>query len=667
METIIGAADPMRYFGQVDLVYGRLSLHGKDFLRLLIAKLGKLNQAPVSVSLAIAGMYYALHAFLGGSSEQYGLLDELEQLKNEVDSANLNFSPNFNPRRKRAKWIKWQVYEFVNLLAISKENADLKFPGIYLFCLLKGIKHNKCIPAILFKYLNSGSSSLNDTEMRALLSMELNAKLFISNQEMDLSESFIEKVRFHYQNKIHFADAKSRQSVYDRKSYTRDEFVTICHKMNNTSDLADDELLASKPPCHALIAMFTSLPVGYVSNIPVLEGATEEWAIAIAVSEGVIYFDLSLIAPGAIEVTGEQFVLATQILVKPLPLFLATTLQHHLKSVTGNVQTIGDFVPNDIELTGISPAKLANTYSKYAGEKVDLFMGGMLSSDFRGFPKSRVYYSQITRLQVWDASKTVFAGLGFGEPVAMPEGLNIGSSAVLTDQAVTKIFSDLDENVNKTRPSNNASVEKVIWFHTKFTEYVATLAIFCLCLRDANPINIKASQVLRRQKYLIHDDKHVHEDASPQPVTICSTLHQQFVLYREHCATLLKRMKNAYEPRYGKFIHALERVVAGQDVLVFITPTSLKGLSSHEVSTTWIVAAPPNFGRHFWATHLKAQGVSDREISAHLRHQQNGALNWSTENNLVLSTLIQKIDTTQTRKLMDLDIHAIAGLSRKLS
>lgn len=665
METIMGAADPMRYFGQVDLIYDKLSLQGKDLLRLLIAQLGKLNQAPVSLSAAIQGMCVALHAFLGSSAEQFEFLTELEQLKNEVVLANLNFVPNFNPRRKRAKWIKWQVYEFVNLLDNSKENAGLKFAGIYLFCLLKGIQHNKCIPSTLFKYFNSGGSSLSETEMRALLRMELNAKLFISNREEDLSKSFIEKVRFHYQNKMHFADAKTRQSVYDRKSYTPTEFEAICQKMNKT--LTVNEFEFSKLPCHTLIAMLTNLPIGYVHNIPILEYSIDEWAIALSVTEGIIYFDLSLIASGAICLTGEQFVPATQILVKPLPLFLATTLQNHLTSVTGNIKIIGDFVPSDIELPYISPAKIANTYSKYAAEKVDLFMGAMLSSDFRGYPKSRVYYSQITRLQVWNASKTVFESLGFGDPVDMPAGLSIGSSAVLTDQAVTKIFSDLAAIVNNSRPSNNAGIEKVILFHTKFTEYVATLAIFCLCLRDANPIDIKASQVLRRQKYLILDDKHVHEDASPQPVTICSTLNQQFVLYLEHCATLLKRMKNAYDPRCGKFMQALERVVAGQEVLVFITPTSLKGLSSHEVSTAWIIAAPPNFGRHFWATHLKGLGITDKEISAHLRHQQSGALNWSTESNLVLSTLIKKIDAAQTAKLLQLNIHQIAGLSRKLS
>lgn len=56
METILGMANPMRYFGQVDLIHDQLSLPRKDFFRLLTALLGGLSQAPVSVRAAIEGM-----------------------------------------------------------------------------------------------------------------------------------------------------------------------------------------------------------------------------------------------------------------------------------------------------------------------------------------------------------------------------------------------------------------------------------------------------------------------------------------------------------------------------------------------------------------------------------------------------------------------------------
>jgi len=660
METILGMANPMRYFGQVDLIHDHLSLPRKDFFRLLTALLGGTSQAPVSVSAAIEGMCYALTAFVDNSTEQLNLLTDLELLKSEIDNAKLISLPHFNPRRKRAKWIKWQLFEYVRLLVKSQTNPDLKYLGIYLFCLLKGVKHNKQIPAMLFKYLKSGEGLLKDKELRTLLRMELNAKSYLADKEESFSESFEEKVSFHFQNKIHYADTKTRQSVYDRKAYSPGEFEFLCRQLKSMT--VDTEL--SKAASLTLIAMMSNLPIGYIQDIPILEYAGDEWAIALSITEWVIYFDLSIIAPGAANLVGEQFVPASQVLVKPLPLFLAKVLQEHLSEAPGAIRTIGDFIGSDVRLPDMRPSKLVNTYAKYASDKVDLFVGGLLANDFRGFPKSRIYYAQVTRLEVWKASQMVFDSLGFGETVTVVKGLNIGSSAVLADQAITKLFSELANRVEEARTSNNAPLERVLFFHEKYTAYVATLTIFCLALRDANPIDIQSNQVLQGQKFLIVNDKEVHDDASPQPVTICQILHEQFGLYRAHCVALLIRLNKAKDPAFNKFKQSLESVLAGDARSIFITPTALKGFSSTEVSSAWSIKAPLNFGRHFWASNFRHLGISDREISAHLRHQQKGNLNWSTDSNLILSSFIQRVDEAQTQKLWELGIHAIPGLIR---
>ncbi len=662
METILGMANPSRYFGQVDLIHDQLSLPRKDFFRLLTALLGGLSQAPVSVSAAVEGMCFALTAFVGTGTEQLNLLSDFELLRNEISNAKLAPLPHFNLRRKRTKWLKWQLFEYVRFLVNVQTNPDLKYIGIYLFCLLKGIKHNKRTPSILFKYLQSGGvGRLSEKELRTLLRMELNAKLYLTNEEESFTESFVEKVSFHFQNKIQYADAKTRQAVYYRKTYSATEFEYSCLQLKSMTE--DTKL--SKAACLTLIAMLTNLPIGYVHEIPILESATDEWVVAVSITKWVIYFDLSIIAPGAANLAGEQYVPASQVLVKPLPLFLAKALQEHLCKAPETIKVMGDITGSDVYLPDIRPAKLANTYAKYASDKVDLFMGGLLANDFRSFPKSRVYYTQITRLEVWEATQIVFDGLGLGESVSMVEGLNIGSSAVLSDHAVTKLFSDLAESVEGARTSNNANLQSVISFHEKYTAYIATLTIFCLALRDANPIDINSSQVLGRQKFLIVNDKNVHADASPQPVAICRILHEQFELYRAHCAALLVRLNKAQKATFNKFKQSLEGVLAGGTQPIFFTPTSLKGFSSTALSAFWTVQAPLNFGRHFWATTFRRSGISDRETSAHLRHQQQGSLNWSTESNLILSSFIQRVDEAQTRKLLELGIQAIPGLSRR--
>jgi hypothetical protein len=661
METILGLVSPMRYFGQVDLIHDKLSLPRKDFFRLLTATLGRLSQAPVSVRAAVEGMCSSLPALLGNSTANLELLNEVELLKVEIAEIKLAPLSHFNLRRKRAKWIKWQLFEYVHLLVNSQTSPDLEYVGVYLFCLLKGVKHNRRMPSILFKYLKYGQARLSEEELRSIYRMELNAKQYLADVHGSFSESYNEKVTFYFQNKIYYADSKTRQSVYDRKTYSPSEFEAICHQLKNATN--DSEL--SKSACLTLIAMLTNLPLSYVYEIPILENATEEWVIALSTTEWILYFDLSIIGPGGINLADEQFVPASRILVKPLPLFLAKALQKHLSKASASVNTIRDFVYSDHRLPDISPARLANTYPKYASDKVDLYPGGLLANDFRNFPKSRIYYDQISRLEIWAASQVVFDSLDFGESVTIVDGLNVGSSAVLTEQAVTNLFGDLAESVEKARTSNNASPEKVISFHEKYTSYIATLTIFCLALREANPIHVNSDQVLRKQWFMIVNDKNVHADASPQPVTICKILYDQFELYRAHCEALLARLNKSNRPDLNYFKQSLESVVSGRAHSIFITPTSLKGLSSKEVAAAWTVQAPLNFGRHYWASMFRSLGVSDREISAHLRHQNKGNLNWATDSNLILSSVIQKIDEAQTKKLLQLGIHAIPGLSRR--
>lgn len=338
MEKILGEASPMRHFGQIDLIHDQLSLQRKDFFRLLTATLGGLSQAPVSVRAAVEGMCYSLPALLGNSTANLELLNEISLLKVDVAKIELPPLPHFNLRRKRAKWIKWQLFEYVHLLVNSQKNPDLKYVGIYLSCLLKGVKHNRRIPSILFKYLKDGLQRLSEEELRSIHRMELNAKQFLADVHGNLTESYAEKVTFYFQNKIYYADSKTRQSVYDRKTYSPSEFEAICHQLKNASNHSE----LSKSACLTLIAMLTNLPLSYVYEIPILENTTDEWVIALSTTEWILYFDLSIIGPGGVNLVDEQFVPASRILVKPVPLFLAKALQEHLSKASETIKTIGE-------------------------------------------------------------------------------------------------------------------------------------------------------------------------------------------------------------------------------------------------------------------------------------------------------------------------------------
>lgn len=658
-------ASPSSYIGQVDLIYCHMPSARQDFLRLLISKFGNLKFASVNIQESLSGMLFSLNAF--AESTQHGhllaeLLNEIDKLWNEIHKIRqVQQFPKYSSRKKRNSWIKWQLFEFVETQHKNISNKNYEVLGAYLFCLLIDQKTNSQLPTILFKFLEHGHERLNEQESRILLKLESAARLAAMGG--DASEEqlpFQKRVMFYYKQKIFFADPKRRQAVIDYKAYPIEELKIKCIKIRE--QIETKEALVNG--VFHLLSMFSNLPLKYVLDIPIYENATDDWALALCVNEGTLLFDLSIIAPDGLKMLSDDYKKSSQVLIKPLPLFLSKAISEQVFLSDGQPKTLGDIFGRTLALDEISSTKLINTFSVFAAQTVDLTMAGFLANDFRIFPTSKIYYHQSTRQEVWNASREVFQQLGWGEPVNYINGLNIGSAAVLTNKAVSGLFDYLAKNVESSRPSNNAGIQRLLYFHDRVTHYCATLSIFCLSLRNANPISIFADQVLKNNQFIILNDKNVHGAASSQPVTVCKILREQYYLYHAHCQALVRRLAKSDDSNYFILVKKLTEIVNCHHTLLFVTPNSLGGLSSGEVAAGWPFDIPENFGRHYWASVFKSLNITDREISAHLRHQVVSNLNWAGDNDLVLSKLVERIDSAQTQQLTRLDISAIPGLAR---
>lgn len=664
-EIIDRGASPSLYFGQVDLIYSHMPPARQDFLRLLITKFGNLKFALVNIQESLSGMLFSLNAFAESTQHNHvlvELLDEINLLLRELQRiTQIHQFPKFSIRKKRKAWIKWQIFEFVEIQHKNISNENFEVLGAYLFCLLIDQKTNSQLPTILFKLLEHGHERLNEKEFRTLLKLESAARLAAIGE--DASEEqlpFHKRIMFYYKQKIFFADPKRRQAVIDYKAYPIEDFKLKCIKIRE--QIQTKEALVNG--VFHLLSMFSNLPLKYVLDIPVYENATDDWALALCVNEGTLLFDLSVIAPDGLKMLSDGYKKSSQVLIKPLPLFLSKAISEQVFLSAGQPKTLGDIFGRTLAFDEINSTKLINTFSVFAAQTVDMVMAGFLANDFRIFPTSKIYYHQSSRQEVWNASREVFQQLGWGEPVNYINGLNIGSSAVLTNQAVSGLFDYLAKNVESSRPSNNAGIQRLLNFHEQFTNYCATLSIFCLSLRNANPISIFADQVLYKNNFITLNDKNVHGAASLQPVTICKILREQYALYHAHCQSLLRRLEKSDDLKYLSLVKKLTAIADCHHTLLFVTKNSLGGLSSGEVAAAWPFEIPENFGRHYWASVFKSLNITDREISAHLRHQVASNLNWAGDGDLVLSKLVERIDDAQTQQLARLDISAIPGLVR---
>ena len=667
IKLIDRAADPMEFFGQVDLIHSRLPLKRQDTFRLLITVLGNLKFTPISVFYAVAGMALALDCFVretasNNAIEIYNAIDSLNEVLGLYDEKDL--FPSFTMQKKRDAWIKWQIFECVHTYKRILSERSVFLVGAYLFCLLRNQKLPRGLANVLFKLLKNGQERLSEQDSRGLLKLELCAwQAAFGNDHSDVVTPFSQKVSLYYRNKIHFSSTKTRQGVFDNTTYSPEQFK---HECINIRKAIESQADANNSILQAL-AILTNLPAKYVLDIPLYQNATDDWTLVLDVTEGTIHFDLASIAPGGQKPESDSFTKSSKVLVKPLPEFLANVLREKLAQCLETPRSLGGVLGQNISIdTIITSTRFTNTFARFAAQTVDLVTAGHLANDFRSFPSSKNYYHQSSRQEVWDAAEKVFEQMGWGGAVNFVDGLNIGSSAVMSDHAITCLFSSLLKQVENSKPSNNCGIEKLIEFHQHYVTYCATMAIFCLSLRAANPLSICADQVLNNNRFIVINDKTVHGAASGQPITICKILRDQFVLYQAHCNALIKRLEKYRTSKLIGFLDKLAKIIDCRHVPLFISSSSFSGLSSKDVATGWPFETPLNFGRHYWASNFKLLGISDREISAHLRHQNASNLNWSGGSDLLLSSLIERVDAVQTQKMIQLEILPLAGLTRRL-
>lgn len=658
------------FYGQIDFYCNNMSFEGQDFLRLLISKVGEIRFAPVALKSALQGMLLCIRFHSDRLVETnvmcMNLVSSFENLYNEVSNISENVPlKTFSLTKSKKEYRVWQIAEKLSYAheTVSEETKQLM--GGYLLLVLAEVKVNRSIPNILHKLTATGNEILSHEESRAMAKLLLKSRITFSNDTDNKSYeealSFNQLLVFIHRQKIDFADAKVRQGAMDYKTLPINTFLGIANNLREKCQAGNK--LALK----VILASFFGIPFKYINQVPLLKASVDDWRLVLDLDDGCIKFDLSTVAPDGAITFCTEYREANQILVKPLPIFAQESLKIHWLSAKKSATNIGDLLgaENDTELyTFETIAKFINSFSRVAVQyaNVDPFDAGLIACDFRGFPSSKVYYRQTSRQDIWVNAQKVFDAIGWGDAVPVIQGLSFGSQAVLTDETVRSMFATLAKTVYEAKPSNNSKVVKVMAYHEAFTIYCATLAVFCLALRESAQIKIYANEVARMQKFLLVNDKAVHGVASLQPVTINDVLSQQFRLYKIHCATLRKRL-GKMGGASPKFIAALHAISSDERALLFITEQYPQGIPTSLLTKHWGVNIVGNFGRHYWESTFSSMGVNSRESATHLRHQTSENLNWSATSDLVLNLLIERINDAQVAKLKALDIQALNGLS----
>lgn len=664
------------FFGQTDFIYNQISLDGKDGLRLLSSKLGEVNFAPISIKVAIEGMLICTERFVNELSDPNEtckkMINQITLLNEEIHKVpNIECLNISSLTKTESKFRKWHVFQIIAYSSTTISPLTLEITGAYLLMLLGDFKVSQSVPKIIHKLINSGPEILTEKETKAIARLHLIAKLNLSTyktaESYEGSLDFSKLLPFIYKQKVYFADAKSRQGALDFKTLAINDFLEIASQLRTSSESGNVYALK------VVIASFIGIPFKYINQVPLQFANDADWDLVVDIENGVIKFDLELVAPHGVATYGDEYVQANKILVKPLPSFVHRCLQAHISKKTNTANSIGELLNDENNhdkgsLEYDISAKFINSLSRIAVQQsqVDPFHACLIACDFRIIPNSKTYYRQTSRQEIWESSAQFFQSIGWGDPVVLIDGLNFGSQAVLTDDCISRLFENLAFRVNELRPSNNCqNIERLIEFHNTYTELSATMAIFCLALRETILIPIYANEVLADQTYLLINDKNVHGSASLQPVTINPILSEQFKLYRIHCKSLLKRLSSIDKCVNSNLTPALTAISDQANTPLFISSTHPNGISTSFLSKGWPEKLVPNFGRHYWETCFPKLGITGRESSAHLRHQTSANLNWSATSDLLLDVLIDRVGSAQAKQMQTLKISAVHGLSKR--
>lgn len=650
-------------FGLCDLIMRQMTLDSQDFLRLLISQLGSMHNTPVNISCVVKGLSLAIDSFSRGCSETNDDLKDFQEKVHDVSNEVLKLYNDLNlPEstilKSSLSLRKWEILERITYQEIDAE--DLRYVGAYYCLIINQHKVNKHTYKHLFKLLNGEREFLSEAAQKDLARTLSKAEIIFSK-----GKSFEGKViGFFYYRQL-YANDKQRQSVNDWYTLSSSEFIQIARKLYSEAVDFNEHSIA------VIMSSIVGLPLSLCLQIPILDNYLGDWVVGIEISSGLIKLDLDQIFPGKAKpkVQPELYEHGSSILVKPIPEFLQEVFRQLLNK-TIEAKSVESLLQLDIlaiKSSAFNDSKFINSVARFAMHScnIDQYEACLIAGDFRSIPASKTYYRQTLRQKIWEASSILYQKIGWGEPASFVDGLSAGSQMVSKDESIKKVFYGLAKSIESNRPSNRADISTLLAFHDQFCAFNATFAIFCLALRNANPIRILSSDLDPNMEYLLLDDKHVMGDASKQPIVITSSLSRQMQFWRIHCERLLTRLKQqSYQDK--EFIRMLEGIVSQKSSPMFVMSTKPYLCSVASVAKFWAVPLVENFARHFWESRFPDEGVSSRFSSAQLRHQVAGNLNWGGASDLVLIELVKKISDAQEKVLADLKIHPIHGLARKI-
>lgn len=485
--------------------------------------------------------------------------------------------------------------------------------------------------------------------------------------------------RFELTRKFRYSPPRQRQAVLDRRHQS------VVQLKQSSKSLFARAIAGDQTALLIILSFSTGLSLRTTIDIPLALHVNDgNWTMLLDIDAGVLKTNIATLTPNSASPKPGStcFRPANKIAVKPLPLDIANLLRA-MHQKCPDARTLAELLLEadctsgqltlDDDTSSLYPSVTrfltsAGPFSVSLG--IDRLSAAIIVNDYSLIPGSKLYYCQVQRDDIWQASAQLYRMLGWHEPTPLCPGLPCGSLIVPTRQALCEWYVWMIDSISKVHPGPNSSTERLLAHHNVYSRFCASLSILCLAAREVKALRFTTHNLLPDAEFASFNDKWVGAFPGQTKVPVNGLLRKQLRYWYAHCAALHRRLKKNPAPENGNLISALERFLAGVSVPLFFEvdgKREFKPLGTSTLTAWWPdrLRFSGDFGRHLWETELRNAGVWSSRIDLLLRHITRGVESQCSSNGDPLALSAAAITVAQEQLLKELGIQPLPGLSTK--
>lgn len=447
---------------------------------------------------------------------------------------------------------------------------------------------------------------------------------------------------------------------------TLEQLVAGCHRGDVT--------------CAVQLAAFrVGLPLPLFLKIPFAHAAKPDSVIRYDATSGEAILDLARVFSDRAKVQGLAYTPTSSVLRLRMPAVAAAVI-HPAYCSNPHAQCMEDILENvkcaDTFSFTINSGAISATVARLIASAapsavragIDQGIASYMTLRFDQMGNSSHAYFNASDREMRHAEDIWLKTLDLGEasPGDQVPRVAVGAPATPTEQAVARVFSELQHHVHTAAPGRRTGITKLFHHHDAYARLVSFGVAMCFGSRDESPMTIHAADLPPNRSQVAYQHKKVGPNRGLSVLPVPELFKAQLALWFAHLRRLLARLENACTDMSAIKRH-IQDVLDGKDVpLLFLLSQGYKPVASSDIFThiPSELHLKHDFARHFFMNAPRKYGVSLEAVEAWMRHHNRRSSSYSCISMITEEEWMSQMSSALDLELGSLRIRPVVGLGR---